>query len=103
MTPTAGGVADTAPAREADDVREIVFVLLFGLLAISSLLLVRHVRMGFPGDIATPTRVAVAGGATAHSDWDTQAQVSEVRQGAGAFPGDRSRPSPPDDSTGRTQ
>lgn len=76
--PSADRLTESAPAQKADDSRDVVHVLLFGLVMLGLLLLVRHVRMSLPGDFPVPTRAAVSGSVSPVA-WSSHALVSGAR------------------------
>ena len=84
MTPAARPLPGSTPARAATEFREVVFVLLFGLLAFGWLHVdAQHVRMGHPGDLSAPSREAVGAGVTSSTGGASHAPTSGVRPGSG--------------------
>ena len=81
MTPAARPVMSSTRARKAGDYKETIFVLLAGLLVFGWLTLIRNVRVGLPGDLAGPRRVAVGAGATSPTGGEIQGPTSGVRLG----------------------
>src|SRR5262245_31758721 len=79
MTPATRTLTGSTPAREATNYLEVVFTLLFSLLAFGWLVLIRDVRVGLPGHLTAPRREAVGTVVTSPTGGATHAPNSGVR------------------------